>query len=107
MKPKRIHIKENTPIDEWAEENKSQIMDALYENVFEFVESEEEDRVVLQLISGNVVRGRLRRENVGLNIDFIIAKEDISQTIDKLMEHLVEAEEYEKCAELLKLKNKI
>lgn len=107
MKPKIIHIKENTPIDKWAEENKSQIMDALYENVFEFVESEEEDRVVLQLISGNVVRGRLRRENVGLNIDFIIAKEDISETIDKLMEHLVEVEEYEKCAELLKLKNKI
>lgn len=107
MKPKKIHIKENTPIDKWAEENKSQIMDALYENVFEFVESEEEDRVVLQLISGNVVRGRMRRENVGLNIDFIIAKEDISETIDKLMEHLVEVEEYEKCAELLKLKNKI
>lgn len=107
MKPKKIHIKENIPVDKWAEENKSEIMDALYQNVFEFVESDEEDRVVLQLVAGDLVRGRLRKENVQLNIDFIIARDDISETIDKLIEHLVEVEEYEKCAELQKLKNKL
>lgn len=107
MKPKIIHIKDNIPVEKWAEQNKSQIMDTLYENIFDFIDSDEEDRVVIQLVAGDLVRGKLRKENVELNVDFIMAREDISETIDKLLEHLVEVEEYEKCAELVKLKNKI
>jgi hypothetical protein len=40
-----------------------------------------------------------------MNVDFIISKEDIKETLQKLLEHCIEVEEYEKCAELVKLQN--
>jgi hypothetical protein len=107
LKPKIIHIPQTTPIETWAAENKSEIMGAIYDNLFEFAESEEEDRVVLQVVSGPKVRGRIRKDYLALNADFILAKEDMSEIISNLLEHYVEVEEYEKCSELLKLKNKI
>ena len=38
-------------------------------------------------------------------MDFIISKDDIQVTLQKMMEYYVEVEEYEKCAEILKLQN--
>lgn len=107
MKPKIIHISESTPIETWASENKSEIMSAIYDNIFEFAESDEEDRVVLQIVAGPKVRGRIRKDYLAMNADFILAKEDMIETVDTLMEYLVDLEEYEKCAELQKLKNKL
>ena len=52
MKPKEIHIEKRVPIQQWAEENKGTIMDAIYENVSEFMASKEEDRIVLRIITG-------------------------------------------------------
>ncbi len=107
MKPKVIHISENIPIETWASENKSEIMEAIYGNIFEFADSEEEDRIVLQIVAGPKVRGRVRKDYLAMNADFILAKEDMNETVDTLMEYLVDMEEYEKCAELQKLKNKL
>lgn len=107
MKPKVIHISENTPIEEWVGEHKSEIMDAIYTNVFEFAESEEEDRVVLQVVSGPKFRSRIRKDYLALNADFILAKEDMDEAISNLLNHYIETEEYEKCAELQKLKNRL
>jgi hypothetical protein len=94
------------PIHEWAEENKSTIMDAIYENVSEFMASKEEDRIVLRIIAGPK---RLKRpqsiNDIPVNVDFIISKQDIHETLQKLLEHCIEVEEYEKCAEIVKLQN--
>jgi hypothetical protein len=107
MKPKEIHIEQRVPIQQWAEENKNTIMDAIYENVSEFMASKEEDRIVLRIIAGPK---RIRRpqsiEDIPMNVDFIISKEDIKETLEKLLEHCIEVEEYEKCAEIVKLQNK-
>ena len=94
------------PINEWANDNKSTIMDAIYENVFDFVKSKEEDRIVLRIIAGpKKVRRPQSINDIPMNVDFIISKEDIKETLQKLLEHCIEVEEYEKCVEIVKLQN--
>jgi hypothetical protein len=112
MKPKQIKIDFNTPIEKWADENKAVIMDSIYDNVFEFMDSDEDDRVILQvqpvkeqerMIKGTVKRFKLESP---INVDFIISKDDIDLTLKKMLEHYIEIEEYEKCAEIHKLQLK-
>ena len=106
MKPKEIHMEDRVPIQQWAEENKGTIMDAIYENVSEFMASSEEDRIVLRIIAGpKKIRRPQSIEDIPMNVDFIISKEDIKETLQKLLEHCIEVEEYEKCAEIVKLQN--
>jgi hypothetical protein len=107
MTPKKIYIDFGTPIEEWADTNKRVIMDSIYSNVFDFVESEENDRVVLQVSPKpqKVRRLTLTPSNVPVNVDFIISKDDIELTLRKMMEYYIEVEEYERCAEILKLQN--
>ena len=106
MKPKEIHMEERVPIQQWAAENKGTIMDAIYENVSEFMASKEEDRIVLRIIAGpKKVRRPQSINDMSMNVDFIISKDDIKETLQKLLEHCIEVEEYEKCAEIVKLQN--
>ena len=106
MKPKEIHMEGRVPINEWANDNKSTIMDAIYENVFEFIRSDEQDRIVLRIITGpKTVRRPQSINDIPMNVDFIISKQDIHETLQKLLEHCIEVEEYEKCAEIVKLQN--
>jgi len=106
MKPREIHMESKVPINEWANDNKSTIMDAIYENVFDFVKSTEEDRIVLRIIAGpKKVRRPQSINDIPMNVDFIISKEDIKETLQKLLEHCIEVEEYEKCDEIVKLQN--
>ena len=106
MKPREIHMDSRVPINEWANDNKSTIMDAIYDNVFDFIKSKEEDRIVLRIIAGpKKMRRPQSIEDIPLNVDFIISKEDIQETLQKLLEHCIEVEEYEKCAEIVKLQN--
>ena len=107
MKPKEIHMEGRVPINEWANDNKSTIMDAIYDNVFDFIKSKEEDRIVLRIIAGPTKAKRPQSINdLPLNVDFVISKEDIQETLQKLLEHCIEVEEYEKCAEIVKLQNR-
>jgi hypothetical protein len=106
MKPKEIHMEDRVPIQQWAEENKGTIMDAIYENVSEFMASKEEDRIVLRIIAGpKKIRRPQSINDIPMNVDFIISKDDIKETLQKLLEHCIEVEEYEKCAEIVKLQN--
>ena len=106
MKPKEIHMEQRVPIQQWAEENKGTIMDAIYENVSEFMASKEEDRIVLRIIAGpKKVRRPQSINDLPMNVDFIISKDDIKETLQKLLEHCIEVEEYERCAEIVKLQN--
>ena len=111
MKPKQIKIDFNTPIEQWAENNKGVIMDSIYDNVFEFMDSDEDDRIVLQVqpikqqerkIKGSIRTFKLESP---INVDFIISKDDIELTLRKLLEYYIEVEEYERCAEIVKLQN--
>ena len=106
MKPKEIHMEGRVPINEWAMDNKNIIMDAIYENVFDFVRGKEDDRIVLRIIAGpQKVRRPQSINDIPINVDFIISKDDINQTLEKLLEHCIEVEEYERCAEIVKLQN--
>jgi hypothetical protein len=106
MKPKKIQIDLGTPIEQWADANRGLIMDSIYSNVFDFVDSKEEDRVVLQITPKIPQRSRIQIPPQQLtNVDFIISKDDIDLTLHKMLEYYVEVEEYEKCAEIVKLQN--
>ena len=106
MKPKKIQIDLGTPIEQWADANRGLIMDSIYSNVFDFVNSKEEDRVVLQITPKIPQRSRIQMPAPQLtNVDFIISKDDIDLTLHKMLEYYVEVEEYEKCAEIVKLQN--
>ncbi len=111
MKPKQIKIDFNTPIEQWAENNKGVIMDSIYDNVFEFMQSDEDDRVVLQVQpvkeQERRIKGSIRtfKLEAPINVDFIISKDDIQLTLRKLLEYYIETEEYERCAEIVKLQN--
>lgn len=107
MKPKEIYIGTDIALSDWADSNKSVIMNALYDNVFDFVDSGDLNRCVLKVIAQpktHIKANALKR--TGVCVDFLITRDDINDTIDKLISHLVEMEEYEKCAELVKLRNK-
>ena len=106
MTPKKIYIDFGTPIETWASENKGMIMDSIYSNVFDFIESEEDDRVVLQVSPKIGNRPRIPKNiEPPVNVDFIISKDDIQVTLEKMLEYYIEVEEYEKCAEIHKLQN--
>lgn len=106
MKPKKIQIDLGTPIEQWADENRGVIMDSIYSNVFDFINSKEEDRVVLQITPKIPQRSRIQIPAPQLtNVDFIISKDDIDLTLHKMLEYYVDVEEYEKCAEIVKLQN--
>jgi len=106
MTPKKIYIDFGTPIETWANENKGMIMDSIYSNVFDFIESEEDDRIVLQVSPKIGNRPRIPKNiEPPVNVDFIISKDDIQVTLEKMMEYYIEVEEYEKCAEIHKLQN--
>ena len=106
MKPKKIQVALGTPIERWADENRGLIMDSIYYNLSEFIESEEDDRVVLQVIPTMIQRSRIQKDiEPPMNVDFIISKDDIDLTIKKVLDYYVEIEEYEKCAEIVKMQN--
>jgi hypothetical protein len=104
MKPKRIEIDFTIPIEEWADENRGIIMDSIYSNVFDFVQSTDDDRIILQIIPILTKKSRTQRPaEPPVKVDFIISKEDIDLTLKKMMDYYIEVEEYEKCAEIHKL----
>ena len=106
MKPKKIQIDLGTPIEKWADANRGVIMDSIYSNVFDFIDSKESDRVILQITPKLSQRNRIQIPPEQLtNVDFIISKDDIDLTLHKMLEYYVEVEEYEKCAEIVKLQN--
>ena len=106
MTPKKIYIDFGTPIEKWADANKGVIMDSIYSNVFDFLQSEEDDRVILQVSPKASNRTKTPRSiEPPINVDFIISKDDIDLTLRKMMEYYIDVEEYERCAEILKLQN--
>lgn len=100
---KRIEIKSNTPLNEWIDENRGFVMDTVYDNIFDFLDSEEDRRIILEI----VMRQRMlinSSDYDGVSMDFVITKNSIDETLDRMINHYESTEEYEKCAKLVKLK---
>lgn len=100
---KKIIIPPNTAIIDWVDENRDIVMGTLYDNIFEFTDSEEEKRIVLEVIMKHNFSIE-ESDYQGISMDFVITKDGLDETIDRLISHYEDFEEYEKCAELVKLK---
>ena len=106
MKPRKIEIDFTISIEEWADENRGVIMDSIYSNVFDFIQSADDDRIILQIIPILTKKSRMQRPaEPPVKVDFIISKDDIDLTLHKMLEYYIEVEEYEKCAEIHRLQN--
>ena len=106
MKTKKIYIDSGVSLEVWADTHRYQIIDCLYDNIFEFAHGDELKRVVLKVIarpdvnlSGNQIDKMI--------FDFMLVRDDIDTTIDALIRNFEEIEDYEKCSELVKLKNEL
>ena len=100
---KRIDISRDIPLNEWIDENRNFVMDTVYDNIFDFLESDEDRRIVLEII----MRQRMvinSSDYDGVSMDFVITKNSIDETLDRMINHYENTEEYEKCAKLVKLK---
>ena len=100
---KRIDISSDIPLNEWIDENRNFVMDTVYDNIFDFLESDEDRRIVLEII----MRQRMvinSSDYDGVSMDFVITKNSIDETLDRMIKHYENTEEYEKCAKLVKLK---
>lgn len=101
MAIKTIHLDENDSIHDWIEENRSIILDALYGELFDFLDSDDKRREVLKVkIHYKEIpeHANMRRE-----MTFVMTKERVDETIQQLIEWYSELEEYEKCAVLSKI----
>lgn len=100
---KRINISPDIPLNEWIDNNRNFVMDTVYDNIFDFLESDEDRRIVLEII----MRQRMVIDSSdydGVSMDFVITKSSIDETLDRMIKHYESTEEYEKCAKLVKLK---
>jgi DNA-binding HxlR family transcriptional regulator len=104
---KKVYIEFGTPIQKWAADNRGIIMDSIYDNVFDFISSKSKNKIILKLVAKPKEISKLKDVPPGLIVDFSISKEDIDQTLDRLMEYMIEVEAYEKCAEIKKLQNSL
>lgn len=93
-------------MEEWVEDNKDVVLNSLYENLPDFIDGDEPTKLVLKLIvKPSFQRGRMGLDS-GLAFEFMLVKNELEDTIEGLLNHFIQTEEYEKCAELVKLKKK-
>lgn len=100
---KKINISPDIQINEWIDNNRNFVMDTVYDNIFDFLESDEDRRIVLEII----MKQRMVIDSSdydGVSMDFVITKNSIDETLDRMIKHYENTEEYEKCAKLVKLK---
>lgn len=103
MGVKKIYIEGGEDLNQWSDHNRREIVDCLYDNIFEFVKNEDVRKVVLTVMTRPVEGNNSRYRFNGVKYDFLLIRDDIEETIYSLIEHLEGYEEYEKCADLMKL----
>lgn len=102
MKIERVIIN-NSSVLEWTLENDRKINDLLYNTVFDFSKSDKKSVTILRLYSFS----DKSEDGMDVVIDFKISKSELTETIDKLLKSYEGYEEYEKCAEILKLQKSL
>lgn len=102
MKTEKLFLT-NASILEWVDSNRDKLNQLLYDNLFDFAESDKMSFSILRIYSFS------DKDSNGTDIvtNLLITKEDIIDTIDKLLKAYESDEYYERCAELLKLKNSL
>ena len=102
MKTQKIVLEESSILD-WSVENDYFINSVLYDNVFDFVKSDKLSFSVLRIYSFD------DKDSDGMDIvtDFTITKDTIDGTIDKLLKSFERYEEYDKCADILRLQKSL
>jgi len=101
-RPLKIFVS-NTSLVDWSKENDELINEALYDRIFDFVESDKMSVSILKLYSMSDIDS----DGTDIVIDFKITKKEIKETIKKLIQSFEEYEHYERCSELVKLKNSL
>lgn len=107
MKTKKIYIDGEVDLGEWTDTNRFEIVNCLYDNIFDFTNSDDLKRVVLKVISTIPSANSKKVKENWITFDFMLVRDDIDVTIDALIRNFEEIEDYEKCSELIKLKNEI
>lgn len=102
MKTEKLYLN-NDSILNWVESNRDKINQLLYDNVFDFAKSDKKSVSILRIYSFD------DKDSYGTDIvtNLMITKEDLLDTIEKLLQAYVSDEYYERCSELLKLKNSL
>jgi hypothetical protein len=106
LKTKKIYIESGTDLSDWADTHRYQIIDCLYDNIFDFAHGDELKRVVLKVITKPDTK-LISNQIDKMIFDFMLVRDDIDTTIDALIKNFEETEDYEKCSELVKLKNEL
>ena len=92
---------------DWVDENRFEIVNCLYDNIFDFTKSDDLNRVVLKVISTIPSANSKKVKENWITFDFMLVRDDIDVSIDALIRNFEEIEDYEKCSELVKLKNEL
>jgi hypothetical protein len=87
----------------WVEENKDLILNSLYNELSDFLDSKDDLKLILKLVIKSKGHIRLSEFNA-LAFEFMLVRDELTETIDGMLRHFEAIEEYEKCAELVKMK---
>ena len=102
MKTKKL-ILNNDSIVNWVESNRDIINQLLYDNLFDFVKSDKMSFSIMRIYSFDDTDS----DGTDIVTNLLITKDDIFDTIEKLLKAYEGDEYYERCAELLKPKNNL
>jgi hypothetical protein len=102
VKTKKL-ILNNDSIVNWVESNRDILNQLLYDNLFDFVKSDKMSFSIMRIYSFD------DKDSNGMDIvtNLLITKDEVSDTIEKLLKAYEGEEYYERCSELLKLKNSL
>jgi hypothetical protein len=102
LKTKKLYLS-NDSILKWVESNRDTINQLLYDNIFDFAESDKMSFSIMRIYSFD------DKDSNGMDIvtNLLITKDELMDTIEKLLKAYESDEYYERCAELLKLKNSL
>lgn len=98
-KIKTIYIGDRDIYSWTMDEGKSTIMPILLEKSKELIENDLESKKALRVEA--IIRGEKKA------FDFFVKKEDISDTLSKIMNWALEEEHYEMCSEIKELERKL
>ncbi len=103
MPVKKIYLDTTVSLLDWVEENRPVIIETLYDNIFDFLETDTDSKTVLK-VENRPTFNASTMESYGVTFDFMLIRSDILVTIDSMLEYYESIEDYEKCAKLMKTK---
>ena len=99
---KKFYISDEDP-KLWMLDNRPKVMDLIYGNIFDFYDSDQNEKTIAKIVTSYKVKETGRN----LSIDFALKRESLSDTLTKCQLYYEEIEEYEGCAKLFDLKKRM